>query len=198
MKLLAYTMVVFLCSITALAAATPDNVAPKGFKALFNGRDLTGWKSKGDASDHWSVKDGVLVYDGKGSRLDTIGDYDNFVLTLDWKVEKHGNSGVYLRGRTQVEINDHDRPPRAVWNGTTGGIYPDKPPTKRAARPAGQWNHFEITVEKGVITVMTNGEKTIDAYAKEWGKNASGSIGFQHHGTPLWFKNIYIKPLPAK
>jgi hypothetical protein len=186
-----------LCACAAPPAMPQDNVAPKGFKALFNGKDLAGWKSKGNASDHWSVsKEGELVYDGKGSRLDTVENFENFALLIDWKVQKDGNSGVYLRGTTQVEINDHDRPPRKIWNGTTGGLYPDKPPIKRASLPTGEWNHFEITVDKGVITVLTNGEKTIDRYAKKWGKNTSGSIGFQHHGKPLWFKNIYIKPLP--
>ncbi|QDU92299.1 3-keto-disaccharide hydrolase [Lignipirellula cremea] len=179
---------------TALSEA--ENVPPKGFRALFNGRDLKGWKSRGDASEHYSVQDGVLAYDGQGSSLMTVDEFDNFILFVDWKAGDKGNSGVFLRGgATQVELNNADGPPRTIWNGTTGGLYPDKPPLKRAARPAGEWNRLEIRVENGVISVFTNQEKTIDRFAKEWGKRTQGPIGFQHHGTPFWIKKVFIQPL---
>ena len=189
-----------LCLIFAILcsalAETPDNTAPDGFQALFNGKDLTGWKEKEEKkAGHWSSTDGVLAYDGKGGELHTVEQFGNFVLLIDWKVQKGGNSGVYLRGNTQVEINDGDSPSKPIWNGTSGGIYPDLPPTKRAAKPTGEWNHYEIHVEKGVITVFLNGEKTVDAYAKKWGSKALGTVGFQHHGTPVWFKNIYLRKL---
>jgi hypothetical protein len=179
------------------AADTPkDNLPPEGFLALFNGEDLTGWTENKLPPAHWSVKDGELVYDGKGTHLFHTGDFANFVLLIDWKVPANGNSGVLLRGgATQVEINNADKEPKAVWNGTTGGLYPHQPPLKRAAKPAGEWNHYEIRVEKGVITVLLNGEKTLDAFAMNWGAKLKGPIGFQHHGTPLNYRNIFIKPL---
>lgn len=198
---------VFLCTLLLTAEVTlaeqknsqatvQDNVPPNGFRALFNGRDLSGWKSRGDAAEHWSVEDGVLVYDGKGSSLMSVEEFDNFILFVDWKAGANGNSGVFLRGgATQVELNNADSPTRPIWNGTTGGLYPDKPPLTRAARAAGAWNRLEIRVEDGVITVITNGEKTIDSFKKKWGKRTRGPIGFQHHGTPFWVKNIFIKPL---
>ena len=65
----------------------------------------------------------------------------------------------------------------------------------RAAKPAGEWNHFEIRVEKGLVTVFLNGEKTVDGFVVPWGNRAAGPIGFQHHGTPLAVKNIFIRPL---
>ena len=186
----------FVLCVSATAADAPkDNVAPEGFRALFNGKDLEGWVEKQQPPAHWSVAEDCLVYDGKGTHLFTSEHFGNFILLLDWKVPKNGNSGVFLRGNTQVEINDGDSPDRPIWNGSSGGIYPDLPPTKRAAKPHGEWNHYEIRVEKGVITVFLNGEKTVDGYAKKWGANAKGPIGFQHHGTPLWYKNIYLKPL---
>jgi len=173
-----------------------DNTAPAGFTALFNGNDMSGWTEKGKAPVHWTAKDGVLSFDGRGADLFSVGKFSNFVLFVDWKVEKNGNSGVYLRGgNPQAEINDADNPKSPLSNGTSGGLYPDKAPTKRAAKPTGEWNRFEITVEKGVISVILNGEKTIDSFKKEWSKNAGGSIGFQNHGTPVWYKNIYIKKL---
>lgn len=173
-----------------------DNVAPEGFVALFNGVDLVDWKENRQDPAHWTVRDGVLHYDGKGGNLFHAREFSNFVLMVDWKVENNGNSGVFLRGgATQVEINDADKAPRPVWNGTSGGLYPHLPPLKRAARPAGEWNHYEIRVEKGVITVLLNGERTVDGYAMQWGSRTRGGVGFQHHGTPLFVRNVYIKAL---
>jgi len=132
-----------------VSAAEPKqgNVPPKGFQTLFDGKDLTGWSEGGKAPEHWTVKDGMLVFDGKGRDLFTAEKFSNYVLLVDWKVEKNGNSGVYLRGgNPQVEINDADSPNAKLWVGTTGGLYPDLPPTKRAAKATGEWNYFEITV----------------------------------------------------
>lgn len=189
--------VLFTLSLaTAQESKNPDNTPPPGFKALFNGKDMTGWLENGKAPMHWTAKDGMIHFDGKGRDLFGTESFTNYVVLVDWKVEKNGNSGVYLRsGNPQAEINDGDPPTRPIWNGTSGGLYPDKPPVKRAARPTGEWNHFEITVHKDTITVMLNGEKTVDAFKKDWGKKTSGTIGFQNHGTPVWYKNIYIKKL---
>jgi hypothetical protein len=185
------------CTGAARAEDCPRNVPPEGFRALFNGKDLTGWTEGGKTPEHWKVEQGVLVFDGKGTNLLTTEKFDNFVLLVDWMVKNDGNSGVYLRGtKTQVEINDHDRAPGKIWAGTSGGLYPQLPPTQRAAKPAGEWNHYEITVDEGVITVKLNGETTVDGYEMHWGGTESGPVGFQNHGTPLWFKNIFIKPLP--
>src|SRR5262249_34049847 len=108
------------------------NTPPAGFKALFNGKDLDGWqivvpmplrqklmkdrdayeKKVKELNDkhlkHWSVKDGVLVNDGRGDNLQTVKDFGNFELYLDWKIEEKGDSGVYLRGVPQVQIWDSD------------------------------------------------------------------------------------------
>jgi putative membrane-bound dehydrogenase-like protein len=176
---------------------TPDNVAPPGFTALFNGKDMTGWTEAGKPPVNWTAVDGVLTFSGKGQDLHSTEKFSNYILHIDWKAPKNGNSGVYLRGgNPQVEINDADNPKQPIWNGTSGGLYPDKAPIKRAAKPADEWNHFEIHVDKGVITVFTNGEKTIDRFEKEWKIN-EGTIGFQNHGTQIFYKNIYIKKLPA-
>ena len=97
------------------------NEPPEGFIALFNGEDLTGWKglvenpirraqmSFGELEqaqveadkkmrNHWRVTDGILHFDGQGSSLCTLEDYRNFELLIDWKIEKNGDSGIYLRG----------------------------------------------------------------------------------------------------
>ncbi len=108
-----------------------DNQAPAGFKALFNGKDLTGWKglvgdgnpykrrelapdalaaaqAKGDesAKAHWSVADGSLVFDGKGQSLCTDKAYGDFEFYVDWKIPAKADSGIYLRSTPQVQIWD--------------------------------------------------------------------------------------------
>src|SRR5688572_3565158 len=102
-------------SAVGLAA---DNTPPEGYTAMFNGKDLTGWKglagsivakakmtpeqlaeaqAKADEQmkAHWRVEDGVLIYDGKGNSLCSAKDYGDFELLVDWKLEKHGDSGIY-------------------------------------------------------------------------------------------------------
>ena len=97
------------------------NQPPEGFVALFNGSDLTGWKgfvgdpkkraamSQAELADaqatadlsmrtHWSVKNGILIFDGKGKSLCTAKDYGDFAFYVDWKIKKSGDSGIYLRG----------------------------------------------------------------------------------------------------
>src|SRR5437016_1072577 len=106
-------------------AGPNDNTPPEGFTALFNGKDLTGWQGlvelpKRDKDPekyaaqikaanekylpHWSVKDGIIVYDGKGQSLQTVKDYGDFELLVDWKIPPKGDSGIYLRGNPQVQI----------------------------------------------------------------------------------------------
>jgi len=112
------------------AASQADNTPPAGFKALFNGKDLSGWKGLADRdankrrslkgadlaaaqkkadesmNEHWSVVDHVLTYDGMGMSLCTAKDYGDFELYIDWKIHSGADSGLYLRGTPQVQIWD--------------------------------------------------------------------------------------------
>lgn len=211
-------------------AGPTDNKPPKGFVALFNGKDLTGWqglidvkarakmtpeelvKKQKEANDkylpHWKVKNGVIVYDGKGNNLQTVKDYGDFELYVDWKIEEKGDSGIYLRGHPQVQIWDSDKSTGAkgedkgsgsggLWNNPPGSK--GKMPTKKADKPIGEWNTFHIIMKGDKVTVILNGEKVVDEapLANYWEKGkplpAKGPIELQHHGDTLWFKNIYIK-----
>ncbi len=168
-----------------LPALAADNVPPAGFVALFNGRDLTGWKGlpKGDlqnpakrrqasAADlaaaqteadedmraHWKVVDGALKFDGKGRSLCTAKDYGDFELLVDWKILPLGDSGIYLRGSPQVQIWDPAVGP-AMGVGS-GGLYnnqknPSKP-TKTADKPIGEWNTFRIKMVGDKVSVWLN------------------------------------------
>lgn len=173
-------------ALLSTAAGAEDNQPPTGFTALFNGRDMTGWKA--DSEGHWKADNGVMVYDGKAKNLVSEKTFGDFILLIDWKIEKGGNSGIFLRGESQVEIWDN----RSMGS---GGIYPQAhKPLKVADKPVGQWNHFEIRLEKGFVTVQLNGELVLDKFACKLSKPA-GPLVLQHHGTPLWFKSIYVKEL---
>jgi hypothetical protein len=211
-------------------AGPDDNKPPKGFKDLFNGKDLTGWQGlvelperkkltpeqlaqkQKEANEkylpHWTVKDGILHYDGKGQSLQTVKDYGDFELYVDWKIPKGGDSGIYLRGNPQVQIWDSDNLPDSLKKdrGTgSGGLWnnqkhPNQPLVK-ADKPVGQWNTFHIIMKGDRVTVFLNGKKVVDNTPLEnfWERGkplpAKGPIELQHHGGPLWFKNIYIKQL---
>jgi hypothetical protein len=206
--------------VTAVAA---DNTPPPGFVALFNGRDLTGWKGlvatpparaamtpeklaqeqqKADESmrAHWRAVDGVLVFDGKGQSLCTAKDYADFELFVDWKIEPRGDSGIYLRGSPQVQIWDNPV--------GSGGLYNNQKnprnPSKKADRPVGEWNTFRISMTGEKVSLWLNGELVVDNVTLEnyWERNKpiypSGQIELQNHGNTLYFKNIYLREIPAK
>lgn len=164
-----------------------ENTPPEGFTAIFNGKDLSGWKglvgnpksraamskeelaeaqkaADAEMRDHWQVEDGVLVFDGKGKSLCTAKDYGNFEFYVDWKIKEKGDSGVYLRGTPQVQIwdpNDGDR--NKVGS---GGLFNNqknpKDPLVVADNPIGEWNTFYIKMVGERVTVKLNGKLVVD------------------------------------
>ncbi len=164
-----------------------DNTPPPGYKALFNGQDLSGWKGlvenpkarakmsaaelaekQAEADDsmhaHWSVEDGALVFDGKGQSLCTGKDYGDFELLVDWKILKDGDSGIYLRGSPQVQI--WDPAVKAAGGVGSGGLFnnqknPSKP-TANADNPVGQWNTFKIRMVGDKVSVWLNDKLVVD------------------------------------
>ena len=188
---------------TAAMALAADNTPPEGFTALFNGKDLTNWatpETLKQAEEHWKVVDGVIEYDGKWRDLKTTKDYGDFELWVDWKIPPGGDSGIYIRDHPQVQI----------WQNKvgSGGLYNNKKnpskPLEVADNPPGEWNTFYIKIVDDKVTVKLNGKLVVDNTTLEnWPKYdsklpAKGKIWLQHHGSKLWFKNIYIKELPAE
>jgi len=213
-----------------LAATGPDvspaadNTPPEGFVALFNGKDLTGWKGlvgnpksraamspdelaaaqeKADAQmrEHWKVVDGVLVFDGKGKSLCTAKDYGDFELLVDWKILPRGDSGIYLRGSPQVQIWDFNQHPEGSGGLYNNKVHPSKP-LKCADKPIGEWNTFRIRMVGEKVSVWLNGELVVDDVVMEnyWERDKpiypTGQIELQNHGNTLYFKNVYLKEIP--
>ena len=164
---------------------------PAGFTPLFNGKDLAGWKHDAEVEKHWKVFDGILAYDGKQDSLRTEKNYRNFILMVDWKIGKGGDSGIYLRGKPQVQIWDNPI--------GSGGLYNDSNnPVRNVDRPLGEWNNFVIIMRNGYVTVIENGIQVVDHVKMNSidGLPSEGTIELQHHFSPLWFRNIYIRELP--
>ncbi|HJT30622.1 MAG TPA: DUF1080 domain-containing protein, partial [Pirellulales bacterium] len=147
--------------------------------------------------------DGVLVFDGKGRSVATARDYGDYELWVDWKIERNGDSGIYLRGVPQVQIWD---PSSDSAKGVgSGGLFnnqknPSKPLTV-ADKPIGQWNTFKIKMVGDKVTVYLNDVLVVDNVVLEnyWERDKpiypTGQIELQNHGNTLYFKNIYLKEI---
>jgi HEAT repeat protein len=195
-----------------------------GFVPLFDGRGLDGWKglvadppgrakmtpaellkAQAEADErmraHWRAVDGALVFDGKGESLCAAADYADFELLVDWKIEKGGDSGIYLRGSPQVQIWDAAANPAG-----SGGLYNNQKgrslPLEKADRPVGEWNAFRIFMIGERVTIYLNDRLVVDNTVLEnyWERDKpiypSGSIELQAHGNPLYFRNVFVREIP--
>ena len=214
--------------------------------SLFDGKTTEGWHyyNGGEIEDTWFVKDGMLTFDPKrrGEKdkkydIVTNGNFTNFVLSIEWNVAECGNSGLfwgvqedkrfvspYLTG-PEIQILDNERHSDAFMKPKyhqAGALYDIVQPSKDVCNPAGEWNHFLLTVNHEInnANVKLNGteivsfpingpdwEKLISTCkfrdkstynyteAPEFGKYKTGKIGLQDHGDRVSFRNIKIKRL---
>ena len=126
---------------------------------LFNGKDLAGWTSFG-GENHWSVKDGILTNEKAGANLMTDESFEDFKLEAEFRYTEGGNSGIYLRGRYEVQIEDSplDRHPGSLY---FAGVYGFLAPSEIATLGANQWNSYEITLRGRMVTIVANGKTVI-------------------------------------
>jgi hypothetical protein len=127
---------------------------------LFTGRDLSGWQPLDAAAKPWSVADGRLLSPGHGTDLYTSARYGDFKLHLEFLCPPGANSGVYLRGRYEVQIEDDAVPEQP--NQRTAGVYGYLAPQPAAARQPGVWQSYDITLVGRHVTVLLNGKTVID------------------------------------
>ncbi|MDF1575409.1 MAG: DUF1080 domain-containing protein [Bacteroidales bacterium] len=198
-----------------------------GFVSLFNGTDLSGWqglaadplkkaglsaeelkKLQEEANENlkknWSVKDHCIVFNGEGSNLCSIKDYESFEMIVDWRITRKGDSGIYLRGSPQVQIWDTSRVEAGAQVGS-GGLYNNQEheskPLLVADNPIGDWNTFRIIMIDERVTVYLNGQLVVDHVVMEnyWDRSIpiypTGPIELQAHGTDLAFRDLYIREL---
>jgi 3-keto-disaccharide hydrolase len=152
-------------ALTGLPAPALNRRAPAAWtqpEPLFNGRDLQGWQPIGDtAHNNWVVEDGELVNKAHGANLETTRKFNDFKLHFEVNCPNDGNSGFYLRGRyeLQIEYEPGDRNPP---NRRIGSIYGRITPAVELAPKPGQWETFDVTLVGRTVTVVRDGKTTID------------------------------------
>jgi hypothetical protein len=197
-----------------------------GWILLFDGATLNGWMNSNRQPSKRPVEDGSLnPHKCGGYLLIHEKKWEDFILSLDFRINKGTNSGIYVRTDSlifprkgnvnlngiEVAIDDT----RSAGYHDTGAFYDLVKPKRNAMKPAGEWNHIVITCDRNIITVQLNGVDVSRMDLDEWTKPGlrldgtkhkfinqvpknharSGYIGFQDHGGEAWFKNIKIKPL---
>ena len=229
MKLRVGWMVVIVAALVSAGLAADNELTPKekeaGWVLLFNGNSLAGWMTSSQQPSQRPVEqESINPHKCGGYMMIHEKEWSDFVLSLDFKISKGCNSGIFLRtsplkprpgkdvGFNGIEIAIDDT--SAAGYHDTGAIYDLVKPTKNAMKPAGEWNHIEITSNKNLLVVVLNGEKVTHMNVDQWTEPnkrpdgmphkfdiaykdhpRAGYIGLQDHGADCWFKNIKLKPL---
>jgi hypothetical protein len=131
-------------------------------ESIFNGKDLDGWiPTDPAAANHWMVKDSELVNESKGANLKTGRTFDDFRLHIEFNCPDGGNSGIYLRGRYEVQV-EYEKVDANDRFHSIGSVYSMIAPAVDLPRTPGKWETFDITLVGRWVTVERNGVKTID------------------------------------
>lgn len=177
---------------------------PKWEKAmpLFDGKDLAGWTmSDPNATSKWTVQGGTLVSPGHGPELISTSKFNDFKLHVEFNCAKGANSGIYLRGRYEVQIEDDPEPEGPTMR--TGGVYGFLAPSTEQPRRPGEWQTYDITLIGRVVTIVQNGQTIID---KQEIPGITGGALDSHEGLPgpiylqgseaghVSFRNLIITP----
>ena len=207
----------YLLGLLAVTAAMPFSLARSaaggdGFVPMFDGKTLSGWKTTGnwvvepDGSIALHPRPGESGWQRYDAYLTTTRKYKDFVIDLEFKIAKEGNSGVFLRvGDTrdhvksgfEVQILDtHGKP--NPGNHDCGGVIRGAAPSKNMAKPAGEWNHYTITCRGRNVKVVMNGTQIIDLDLDKSSlkdRPNEGYIAFQDEAKLVWYRNVRIKEL---
>lgn len=150
--------------IKGVRAPALDRPEPKEWSApepLFDGKDLTGWVPVDQAPNHWLARHRELINESKGANLKTTRTFDDFKLHIEFNCPDDGNSGVYLRGRYEVQIEyeqlANNPPERRI-----GSIYGFLTPSVELPRKPGTWESFDVTLVGRTVTVVRNGVTILD------------------------------------
>lgn len=199
-----------------------------GWVLLFDGSSSQGWRGFRQAlvPEGWRVEDGMLACVGSGGDLVTEGEYESFVLELEWKIAPGGNSGIFFHvdeehdtvwqtGPEMQILDDELHPDGQDPRTSAGANYALHPAPRGVVRPAGEWNHARLVVDGDRVRHELNGElvceyrlwsdawRALVAASKfagmpDYGMRKTGSIALQDHGDPVWFRNIRLLPLTPR
>ena len=153
-----------IAQIAGVRAPELKRKPPKAWAApepIFNGKDLTGWEPDKPAENHWVAQDGVLLNESKGANLRTTRKFDDFKLHVEFNCPEDGNSGVYLRGRYEVQV-EYEPSGREDGLHSMGSIYGMLAPQVEFPRKPSEWESFDITLVGRHVTFARNGKIAID------------------------------------
>ncbi|MEY4271624.1 MAG: hypothetical protein RL250_490 [Verrucomicrobiota bacterium] len=201
----------FPVSPTVPAVAHPAADAP-GFVSLFNGKDLTGWRTKGnwvydaDGSVTLKPRPGETGWKRFDAYLFTERKYRDFILDLEFKFEPTGNSGVFFRVADPLDPVDRGIELQILdtyglakpGHHDCGGIIRAMAPARNRVKPAGEWNRYTLTLKDDQLQVDFNGERTIVlALDKSPMKDrpAEGHLGFQDEAKRVWYRGVRLREL---
>jgi hypothetical protein len=217
-------------TMLALGLLAQDNTLTdaekaEGWKLLFDGKTTAGWRGykKDKCPDGWQAVDGALVRVKGGGDILTVDPFGDFELSLDWKVAPGGNSGIMYRvaetkgapyetGPECQVLDDEKHGDGRNPLTSAGSLYAVYGPSKKAAKPVGEWNRAKIVCKGNRIEHWLNGEKVVEAEigSEDWNqrvakskwakvagyaKEPRGHIDLQDHGDRVEFKNIKIREL---
>ncbi|MGB8191637.1 MAG: DUF1080 domain-containing protein [Chitinophagaceae bacterium] len=217
-------------AMNVLSSAEKQN----GWQLLFDGTTKNGWHVYNNRSDGsaWKVADGTLYLDrdakqkgAGGGDIATDGEYSNFHLKLEWKIDTGGNSGIIFLVKEdqkyrysfvtgpEMQIVDNDRHPDAKINEhRASDLYDLVAAVPDAGKTTEQWNLAEVIVNNGKLDLLFNGKTVVSTmlWDENWKKLVAnskfknvaefasfreGKIALQDHGDNVWFRNIKIKKL---
>ena len=218
-------------SDTAAANTLTRAEKANGWQLLFDGKTKAGWHVYNNKSDGsaWKVEDGTLFFDptSQGGKGDIVsdGEYENFHLKLDWKLEPGGNSGLiflaqedpkykyaYYTGPEMQMIDNASHPDAKNIKHRSGDLYDMISAQPESTVPAGEWNSIELIVNKGKLDMRVNGATVVSTTMwddnwrnmivnskfktlSDFGTFRKGRFDLQDHGNKVWFRNIKIKQL---
>ncbi len=227
LRFLFLTILLLVATSSAHAADNELTAAENadGWVLLFDGKSTDGWlDSKEQPVDATHVSDGALNPHPSNYMLIHKEVYDNFTLSLDFKVSPKCNSGVFIRtfplkpregkdvGFNGLEVAIDDTTTNGFHD--TGALYDLVHPSKNAMKPQGEWNHMLITCDKNLISVTVNGAEVTRTDLDQWttankrpdgtdhkfdvvykDHSRKGYLGLQDHGSDVWYKNIKLRRL---
>jgi Domain of Unknown Function (DUF1080) len=165
---------------------------------LFSGTDLKGWRALGE--NQWTAENGILKSAKSGANLVSDQKFSDFKLHIEFRYQKGSNSGVYLRGRYEVQISDSKG--LEPSKGDLGAVYGFIKPTEMMAKSAGEWQTYDITLVGRMITVVANGKMIIcnqeipgiTGGAIDSNEGEPGPLLLQGDHGPIEYRNIVITP----
>lgn len=227
-KILSVLFITTVFTASAQINSLTEKEKKAGWKLLFDGKSTSGWRNylKPSINSQWKVVDGALTLTEKGGGdIITEGEFENFELSLEWKISDCGNSGifygvvedtsyccVFFTGPEMQVLDDKCHPDNKLENHRAGSLYDMLSPAKNVVKPAGEWNLVSIKINKGKVEQWLNGVKIVEytlwsdswntmvskSKFKDWkafGKAKRGHLALQDHGDVVSFRNIKIKEL---